>query len=393
MMKILSFTSLFPNSSNTRHGVFVKNRLIKIMEYYDHNITLISPIPATPFLPGRLNPYRSQSSIAELEQVEVIPVHHPRYTHIPLIGMYFQPWFMYRSAFKLIQKNPEIVKDVKIIDAHYAYPDGVAAVMLARKLSLPSVITVRGSDVNKLPEYLVPRLWLKWAFKRCDWLIPVSKSLSKKIESLDSKCIDKITVIANGVDTKVFNDSAVSVDNKIERKTQRLLLSVGNLIALKGHHLIIDAIKADETLQLIIIGSGPMESQLLKQIEDMGMGHRVSIKGNIPQNELAAIYTQADLLILASESEGCPNVLLESQACGTPVISTDVGAARDLMVENKTGLIMLRTPDSIYKTIQKAFSMDLNISLDEFKETHSWQPKVKQIESLFRLIGKNTNGR
>jgi glycosyltransferase involved in cell wall biosynthesis len=392
-MKILSFTSLFPNSSNTRHGIFVKNRLVKIMEYYEFNISLISPIPATPFLPAKLNPYRKQSSIAELEQVEGIQVHHPRYTHVPLIGMYFQPWFMYRSALKLIQKNPEIVKDVKIIDAHYAYPDGVAAVMLARKLSLPSVVTVRGSDVNKLPEYLVPRLWLKWAFKRCDWLIPVSKSLSKKIESIHSKCINKMTVIENGVDTRIFNASSASVNNQIERKAQKLLLSVGNLIALKGHHLIIEAIKADETFQLIIIGSGPMESQLLKQIEDLGMGHRVSIKRNIPQNELAAIYAQADLLILASESEGCPNVLLESQACGTPVISTDVGAARNLIIENKTGLIMLRTPESIYKTIQKACSMDLNIDLNEFKEFHSWQPKVKQIESLFRLIGDNTDGR
>lgn len=392
-MNILSFTSLFPNSINIRHGIFVKNRLMKIIELYDHKITLISPVPSAPFLPKRLNPYIRLDLIASLEQVGDIPVYHPRYLHMPFVGMYFQPWFMYLSALKLIKAKPELISDVKIIDAHYAYPDGVAAVMLAKKLSLASVITIRGSDVNTLSKYLVPRLWLKWAFKECDWLMPVSKSLFNKVASLHSASIDKMTVVANGVDTKVFNADSVDKDNKVEKKGLKLLLSVGNLILLKGHHLIIEAIKADENLQLMIIGQGPMESELIKQINDNKMGHRVRLNGNIPQKELAAIYAQADLLVLASESEGCPNVLLEAQACGTPVISTDVGAARDLMIEGQSGLIMERTPASIYKTIQKAFSADLNIVINEFKGLHSWQPKVEQIEGLFQLIGNKKDGR
>ncbi len=392
-MKILSFTSLFPSSVNARHGVFVKHRLLKIMEYYDYKISLIAPVPAAPFLPKKVNPYTKENMVEKVENIEGISVYHPRYFHMPLVGMYFQPWFMYRSALKVIKQKPELLNDVKIIDAHYAYPDGVAAVMLAKKLSLPSAITIRGSDINKLSEYLLPRLWLKWAISKCDWLIPVSKSLFDKVAILHPESTTKMTVVANGVDTNIFNENAVSQEYKINKNGQKLILSVGNLIPLKGHNLVINAVKADETLQLMIIGSGPMEAELQQQIKKNNLGHRVNIVGNIPQTDLAGIYAQADLLILASESEGCPNVLLEAQACGTPVISTDVGAARDLMIEGQTGLIMQRTSTSIYNTIQEAFRAKLTIIIKEFKAAHSWQPKVEQIDRLFQLIGNKKDGR
>lgn len=159
------------------------------------------------------------------------------------------------------------------------------------------------------------------------------------------------------------------------------------MIPLKGHNLVVEAIANKPDINLLIIGKGAMQKELENQIDQLGISSRVKIINNLPQVDLAKIYRKADLLVLASENEGCPNVLLEAQACGTPVISTNVGAAKDLMLQEVTGLLTGRTPEQIKEKIEQAFQQKLMVDVQAFSQEHSWLPKTEAITKIFDRIG------
>lgn len=359
-MRILTFTNLYPSSVQPRHGIFVEQRLKRLLGGGQLEARVIAPIPWFP-LRGRM--FGTWGEFAGIPTVEIrdgIEVRHPRYPVVPKVGMSIAPLLMAHAVRASLKRLIEDGYDFDLIDAHYFYPDGVAAVMLGRWLQKPVVISARGTDINVLPNYAVPRRWIRWAATNCDAIIAVSRSLKERLCELGTP-EDKVTVLRNGVDLELFQPLNRRHIREQLGVTGTLLLSVGNLIEQKGHDLAIRALVDIPNAQLIIIGRGPNERSIRELAASLGIGDRVRFLDNLPQAELVRYYNAADVLVLASVSEGMPNVVLEAIACGTPVVATAAGGTAEVIscpeagelmqVRNTSGLIEAftrlreRTPD------------------------------------------------
>lgn len=282
--------------------------------------------------------YAAYARVPRQEFYHGIEVYHPRYPLLPKIGMSLTPWLMAQAVTPTLQGLLRDGYDFDVIDAHYFYPDGVAAALLARTFRKPLVITARGSDLNLISRLPLPRKWIRWAARRADHLITVSAALKQALAEMGAHP-SKITVLRNGVDTALFRPAGRDTMRRELGVSGFALLSVGNLVPAKGHDLVIEAVAHLPDAELLIIGQGPDQPRLRQMIADRGLDDRVRILGNMEQDALRDYYGAADALVLASAREGWPNVLLESMACGTPVIATAVGAAPDIIAAPEAGVL------------------------------------------------------
>lgn len=202
MPRLLTISSLFPNPAQPVHGTFVAQRLQRLLELPRFDGSVIAPVPWFPRAwpwPGR---YAQLAAVPRSHDWLGEVVHHPRFATVPALGKYVAPlsmaWGM-RGVFRqtVAQRN------VDVIDAHYLYPDGVAAAVLARAAGLPYVLTARGTDVNVLLQMPVPQRWLRWSFAGASAVIGVSEALTTKMRPHVPASVPLLT-LRNGVDLDHF---------------------------------------------------------------------------------------------------------------------------------------------------------------------------------------------
>jgi glycosyltransferase involved in cell wall biosynthesis len=328
-LRILTFTTLYPNAARPQFSVFVENRLRHLVASGDVVARVLAPVPYFPFRAERFGSYASFARAPRHEERFGIEIDHPRYLALPKVGMSMAPFLLYASARGALERLLRAGHRFDLIDAHYFYPDGIAAVMLGRTFGLPVTVTARGSDINVLPNYALPRRLIRRAARQADGVIAVSSALAGKLAGLGVEQ-SRITVLRNGVDPKVFRP--VTPFEPGEGPPPRpLAVSVGNLVPLKGHDLVISALTDLPGLTLWIVGGGPERGRLEALARDLNVAGRVRFLGVVPHERMPEVYSAADVLVLASEREGWPNVLLEAMACGTRVVTTKVSDVSDLV--------------------------------------------------------------
>lgn len=390
-MRILTFTTLYPNNIQQNHGLFVEHRLANLLEVQaDYQAKVVAPVPWFPATLGKLGRYGKYVAISGRDERRGIEVLHPRYPVIPKVGMTIAPFLLAKFCLQTIRTVIAGDWDFDLIDAHYFYPDGVAAVLLGRQLGKPVVITARGSDINVLPNYLLPRKQIGWAARNCNSMITVCEALRESLIGLGAEP-SKVRTIRNGVDLQLFQPRA-----KLQAREELgvgpnevVLLSVGHLVENKGHHLIIDALASlDSNVKLLIVGEGQLRNSLIKRAEEKGVTQRVRLCGSVSQSELPAYYSAADMLVLASRSEGLANVILESFACGTPVVATCVSGTPEIVVNGVTGeLVQRRTAIDIASGIQKLLACQPTASVvRRHAEKFSWKGTSAAQAELFREV-------
>ena len=160
-MKLLTFTTLYPNAIQPHHGVFVENRLRHLIASGEVTSRVLAPVPWFPFRNPRFGQYADFARVPDEEERHGIRISHPRFGLIPKIGMTLAPHLLYRAARREAARIRSSGYEFDVIDAHYFYPDGVAAAMLARDLDKPLVITARGTDLNLIPKYAAPRRMIR----------------------------------------------------------------------------------------------------------------------------------------------------------------------------------------------------------------------------------------
>jgi teichuronic acid biosynthesis glycosyltransferase TuaC len=338
-MRVLTFSTLFPNHERPNFGVFVENRLRHLAATGAVDSTVVAPVAWFPSGNKRFGVWAQQARVARRETRHGLEVHHPRWLAIPKIGSAISPMTLYLASLLAIRALKADGLRFDLIDAHYLYPDGVAAVWLGRAFNCPVVITARGSDVTEFPDHAIPRRYIEGAIAGADALISVSSGLRDRLIELGASP-DKVTVLRNGIDTDLFHP----VDRAAARAALGLvrptLISVGGLIPRKRNHLTIDAISLLDNVDLIIVGEGPEQAALQAQIDRLGLGSRVRLLGPRPHGELPCYYGAADAMVLASSREGWANVLLESMACGTPVVASRIPGNLEVVRAPEAGLIM-----------------------------------------------------
>jgi teichuronic acid biosynthesis glycosyltransferase TuaC len=386
MLSILTATTLFPNDAKPTHGAFVATRLAKLCESGIVTADVLAPVPWLP----------SHTRYADAGRLDLVPrqtrrgpwtVWHPRYLVIPKIGMMITPHTLYLAMRKTLRRLIAEGRRFDLIDAHYFYPDGVAAVRLAREFHLPVVVTARGTDINLIPQYALPRRMILNAAHAADGLITVCQALKDGMVALGVPA-DRITVLRNGVDLGLFHpDGRDGARRRLDFR-RRTIGSVGWLIERKGHHHVIAALTKLPDTDLVIVGEGPERSRLERLAASLGVSDRVRFMGSLDQRRLAEVYRALDALVLASSREGWANVLLESMACGTPVVASSVWGTPEVVTAPAAGVLMATLDaDGVANGIVRLFaSLPSRKATRTYAEQFSWDATTRGQLSLFHRI-------
>lgn len=385
-LSLLTYSNLFPNSRQPRHGIFIERRLRHLMADYPVSARVVAPVPWFPFAGPWFGEYGVLASVPREETQSELPVWHPRYPVVPKVSWHVSPLLMYAATRRLVARL-HAARPIDVIDAHFFYPDGVAAVMIARELGIPICVSARGSDIAQMSEFALPRRWIQWAAARADGLVTVAAALRDRLVEL-GVAAERIRVLRNGVDLERFRPLERDAIREELGLAGPVLLAVGNLVELKGHHLIIEALAAAPEYTLMLIGDGPERQRLEGLAQRLGVAARVRFLGLVPQTELPRFYTAADALVLASSREGWANVLLESMACGTPVVATRVWGTPEVVASPAAGvLIDERTARGILAGARRLFAAPPSRQATRrYAEGFSWAETSRGQFELFETL-------
>jgi len=388
-LRTLLFSTLYPSAIRPGHGIFVETRLRELLATGKVLTKVIAPVPWFFSKNPHFGEYARMASIPSREVHNGIDIRHPRYLLLPKFGMNSAPHSMAMGALPAIKRLIRDGFDFDLIDAHYYYPDGVAAGIIAEKLGKPFVVTARGTDINLIPDFDYPRQLILKTAAKANASICVSKALAERLLALGAPP-EKIKVFRNGVDLERFQLEDKSVARaKLGLSEAPTLLSVGNLIELKGHHIAIEALtKLPSETQLVIAGTGPELAKLQNIAIQLSVENRVRFVGQVKNEDLKWWYNAADTLVLCSSREGWANVLLEAMACGTPVVATPVGGTADIVANDKIGRLMSeRSANALadaYRDLQTA-NPD-RTAIRKYAEQFSWQETSKNQLALFETM-------
>jgi glycosyltransferase involved in cell wall biosynthesis len=341
MLRVLTLSTLYPSPARPTFGVFVERQTQALAAREGVEVEVASGFGRPPW-PLSLHPhYRGQRG-AVSGTWNGLFVHRVPFRTLPRLPT---------GAGKALARAmlPELKRlrerfPFDAIDAEFFWPDGVAAMHLSRALGVPFSVKARGSDIHFWGAVPAVRAQMLEAAREADGLFSVSVALKGSMEKLGMPG-EKIEVLYTGIDLERFRPvdraaakAALGVDGP-------LLVSAGALIPLKGQKLVIEALHDLPGATLILVGDGPERTRLEALAKPLGP--RVRILGNRPHEELPALMAAADAMVLPSEREGLANVWVEALACGTPLVITDVGGAREVVDRPEAGRLVARDAAAI----------------------------------------------
>lgn len=342
--RILLFSTLYPSAARPVHGIFVETRLRELLKSGAAEARVIAPVPWFWSTDARWGEYARMAATPAYEERHGIRIWHPRYPLLPKVGMTTAPLLLALASLPHLKRQIAEGYDFDVIDAHYYYPDGVAAALLARWLGKPFTVTARGTDLNLIPNYRLPRAMIRWTAAQAQGSIGVCRALVDVLADLGAEP-GRLHVMRNGVDLERFRPRPqADVRAALGWQGGPLVASVGHLIERKGHHLVIEAMaelrRHHPGARLAIIGDGEERGALQALTRRLGLEDVVRFVGAVPQTQLPDWYSAADMLVLASSREGWANVLLEAMACGTPVVATSVWGTPEVVDRPAAGRLV-----------------------------------------------------
>ena len=343
-MKLLIISNNYPNPVQRQRGVFVENRVCAISKYSD--AVVISPLPWFPKFKSmkRFKKYYDFACVPEKWESNNITIHYPKYFMLPKIGETFHAILLTIRLFHFLKKLHKI-HQFTAINVQWLYPDGVSVAWIAKILGgIKIVLSAVGSDVNEHFLSPVKRWQILKALRLADHITTVSHNLKESIAS-NGISPNKITVIHNGIDIIKFslkNKKQCQGDLNINN-FDKIITFVGRLSKKKGILDLLDALDRltkinREKILLQIIGDGPERENILSKINTLGIKDNVHIYGTINHDVLPNILGASDIFCLPSYMEGCPNVIIEAGAVGTPICASNVGGIPELITE-ETGCL------------------------------------------------------
>ena len=274
----------------------------------------------------------------------------------------------------------------------WAYPDGAAAGWLARRLGLPYVVKVHGSDLNVQAEHGLRRRQIRTALRGAGAVVAVSRALADKAIALGADA-SRVHVLYNGVDTSLFSPGSRSEARaRLGLATEPLvLLYVGNLKPTKGCLDLLEAFPAllatQPQAQLVFVGTGASREALLSRAEALGCADKVTLVGGVAHDALGDWFRAANLLCLPSHNEGVPNVVLEAMACGTPIVATRVGGIPEVVPDFAGILVPPRHRDALAAALTSASRQPWdNSRIATHASGFRWEDNVAKLENILREV-------
>jgi glycosyltransferase involved in cell wall biosynthesis len=318
-----------------------------------------------------------------VEEISGLLVHHPRYPLIPKLSMPLHGMLMYAGCCSFV-RHLHRQRPFDCIDAHYVFPDGLAAVLIGRTLGIPVTLTARGTDIHTFPNFTTIRPQIRWALRHAHGVAAVAPSLARMMLQMEP-AVRTVEVIGNGVDTRrFFQEDRTEARRKLGLgKEEKVIVSVAALKPVKGPDLLLNALallqKKMPSCRVLFVGKGPELSRLKTLASRLEVAERVDFIGAVDNDRLRYYYSAADVSCLASRNEGWPNVILESLACGTPVVATSVGAVPDLLQEPDLGTLVDASPHSLRDGLHLALTRSWEPDrLVEYARRHTWDRAALQ---------------
>ncbi len=394
MLNVLTITTLYPNSEQTRHGVFVEERLRHLVATGRFHVKVIAPVPWFPSTASAFGRYAQFARVPRTEERPLGTVEHPRYLAIPRVGMSVAPFLLAAGIAPLVRRLCAGLTDPVVLDGHFLYPDGVATGLLARQLGLPYILTARGQDVTLFPRYRIPRNLILRSCGGASAVVTVSEALREALVDLGVEP-GRVLTLRNGVDLAKFRPGDRAAARATAGFARKTLLAVGHLIERKNHQLMIRALPLVPGADLVIVGEGPLRQSLLDLARSLGVADRVQIRPNVLQDRLVSYYTAADLSLLTSLHEGMPNVVLESLGCGTPVVATVVEGVPELLSVPAAGLLVReQTPEALAAAVGRLLAAPpARDATRAHAASLGWGPTIQGLgEILERAAGRGLSG-
>lgn len=394
MRRVLSIATLYPNSHVPRFGTFVARQMEALAARGDWDVTVINPVGVPPLAIGRYAPLARAAVSGEEAGVHV---RRPKFTLVPGVGGPFNPMMIERAVLPLAKKLHSL-EPFDLADAQFFYPDGPAAAAVARALDLPLSIKARGADISHWGHKKYARTKMVAAARQAAGLLSVSDALARDMAAIGLPR-DKITLHYTGLDRALFwpmdraqcraelaRDFGVTVPDG-----SHLLASVGALIPRKGQRFVIEALRELPDTQLVLVGTGPDGRDLRELARERGVDQRVHFLGSLDHGRLPVVLSAADAMVLPSASEGLANAWVEALACGTPLVITDAGGARELVTGPGAGLIVERDTAAIVDGVKRLLAAppspeDVAAHVQQF----SWQANAEALAAYYeRLVASS----
>ena len=387
MLRVLTLATLFPTRERPTFGVFVERQTRALAAQPDVVVRIVSPVGLPPW-PLSLHPhYLSSRKLPLSEEIEGLRIDRPRFLALPRFGQAAAARRLAQAALPLLREiHRECPFDA--IDAEFFWPDGVAAMHLSRALGIPFSIKARGSDIDHWGHVAGISEQMIEASEQADGLLAVSEALKRRMLALGMP--ERIRVHYTGVDLDLFRPAADRVQAKAELGIAGpLIVSIGALIPLKGHRLAIEAMALLPDATLLIAGDGPERAELERLAK--GLGGRVRLLGGLPHAELPRLLAAADAMLLASEREGLANAWVEALACGTPIVISDAGGAREVIDRAEAGRIAQRNPEAIAAALRSLIdSPPDTAAVRRSAERFSWPKNGAELADHLREIAAGT---
>jgi teichuronic acid biosynthesis glycosyltransferase TuaC len=339
-LKVAIITSFFPSAPAPYTGVPILAQIPFLEELAD--VRVFCPratYPPLRLLQPRKHLYRPATDGYDLPGVKA--THIPFYT-FPVIGRALNGYLSGRAVLRAVKKfAPDVILSYAV------YPDGYGAIQVARRLGVAVILFAIGSDVRYVADRVQRRL-VRSALERADYVLAVSHELLERAREKGARR-DRSRAILNGCDTTIFHPlSRAEMRRKLGLETEaRQILFVGRLVPLKGLRELLSAMPAViavcPAVELTIIGEGPLDQELRGQADKAGISARVRFISGASPAEISEWLAASDVTCLPSYTEGCPNVVVESLACGRPVVGTEVGGIPELV--NRSNGILVRPHD------------------------------------------------
>lgn len=390
---IVVFSSLFPSAAQPGAGLFVRERLFRVGRHLP--LQVVSPRPWFPL----------QSCLSKLGMgARVLParvedqahrVWFPRFLSVPKIGRRLDALMMALAAYPRLRALKRSGA-LDLLDAHFGYPDGAAAVRLGRWLKVPVSITLRGTEERHSRDPAL-RPELVRALQGADQIFTVSDSLRQLALSLGVEPA-KVKVVGNGVDLQRFR----RLDRRQCREALGLpeeapvLVTVGGLVERKGFHRVMaglpELLRQHPGLVYLVVGGPSPEgdwTDRLKQLaQELGIASQIRFLGALKPDELAPVLSAADVFVLSTRNEGWANVFLEAMACGLPVVTTRVGGNAEVVCEPGLGEVLpFDDHAALVQALDRALKRDWDREhIVRYAQANTWDRRVEVLLAEFNRL-------
>jgi teichuronic acid biosynthesis glycosyltransferase TuaC len=351
-LRVLSISTLYPNDNTPNFGVFVERQMQAVMARGGVDLVMLNPL-GIPHFPFSMHPrYRALARLATEEQRGGVHLLRPHFKSLVGVGARYNPTALAKGLLPLIRRL-HAEQPFDLIDVQYFWPDGPAAMRIARELGLPLSIKARGTDVHffgRKPGYGEQ---VRAAALAADGILAVSEGLADDIAALFVPR-EKITIHRTGLNRDVFRPlDRAACRAKLGLPLDRpVLTTVGGLIPRKGQSYVIEALTELPDAILLLAGFGEDRAKLEAFAAAKGVSERVRFLGGVPNAELPVVYSAADICVMPSLSEGLANAWVEALACGTPVVTTPIPGALELLTSPDYGRLAERNSAAIVSAVR-----------------------------------------